>query len=96
VIGALGRTRDAVAHYDDARRLVAAELGLSQRSRAPARRCERQATWVTSYRATDRRRRVCVFAARDAESVGQAYRLSGVKFDRVWAADQIEDDDDDD
>jgi len=26
-LGALGRTRDAVAHYDDARRLVAAELG---------------------------------------------------------------------
>ena len=57
---------------------------------------ERQATWVTSYMATDRRRRVCVFEARDAESVRQAYRLSGVKFDRVWAAEQIRDDDGDD
>ena len=56
---------------------------------------ERQATWVTSYMATDRRRRVCVFEARDAESVRQAYRLSGVKFDRVWAAEQILDDEED-
>jgi uncharacterized protein DUF4242 len=56
---------------------------------------ERQATWVTSYMATDRRRRVCVFEARDAEAVRQAYRLSGVKFERVWAAEQILDDDDD-
>ena len=55
---------------------------------------ERQATWLTSYMATDRRRRICVFHARDAESVRQAYRLSGVKFDRVWAAEQIEDDED--
>jgi uncharacterized protein DUF4242 len=54
---------------------------------------ERQATWITSYMATDRRRRICVFEAKDAESVRQAYRLSGVKFDRVWAADQIKDDD---
>ncbi|HEY2748842.1 MAG TPA: nickel-binding protein, partial [Polyangia bacterium] len=54
---------------------------------------ERAATWVTSYFATDRRRRVCVFEANDAESVRQAYRMSGVKFDRVWAADQITDDD---
>jgi hypothetical protein len=54
---------------------------------------ERQARWVTSYMATDGRRRVCVFEARDAEAVRQAYRLSGVKFDRVWAAQQITDDD---
>jgi hypothetical protein len=50
---------------------------------------EREASWVTSYMATDRRRRICVFEAKDAESVREAYRLSGVKFDRVWAADQI-------
>jgi len=53
---------------------------------------ERQARWVTSYMATDRRRRVCVFEARDAEAVRQAFRLSGVKFERIWAADQITDD----
>jgi hypothetical protein len=54
---------------------------------------EHQATWVTSYMALDRRRRVCVFEARDAEAVRQAYRNSGVKFERVWAAEQIKDDD---
>ena len=53
---------------------------------------ERHATWVTSYFSTDRRRRICVFDAQDAESVRQAYRLSGVKFERVWAADHITDD----
>ena len=53
---------------------------------------ERQARWITSYMATDGRRRVCVFEARDAESVRQAYRLSGVKFERVWAAEQVKDD----
>jgi hypothetical protein len=55
---------------------------------------ERNATWVTSYMALDRRRRVCVFEAHDAEAVRQAYRMSGVKFERVWAAEQIKDDDD--
>lgn len=50
---------------------------------------ERDARWVTSYMATDRRRRVCVFEAKDAEAVRQAYRLSGVKFERIWAAEQI-------
>jgi hypothetical protein len=53
---------------------------------------ERHATWVTSYMALDRRRRVCVFDAKDAEAIRQAYRMSGVKFERVWAAEQIEDD----
>ncbi len=52
---------------------------------------ERHATWVTSYMALDRRRRVCVFDAPDAEAVRQAYRMSGVKFERVWAAEQIKD-----
>jgi hypothetical protein len=54
---------------------------------------ERHATWVTSYFATDRRRRICVFQAADAETVRQAYRLSGVNFERIWTADQIGDDD---
>jgi Protein of unknown function (DUF4242) len=52
---------------------------------------ERHATWVTSYFAVDRRRRICVFEARDAEAVRQAYRMSGVKFERVWAAEQVTD-----
>ncbi len=54
---------------------------------------ERHARWITSYFSLDRRRRICVFDARDAESVRQAYRMSGTKFERVWAAEQILDDD---
>jgi hypothetical protein len=53
---------------------------------------ERHARWITSYMATDRRRRVCVFEAVDAEAVRQAYRMAGLKFDRVWTAEQIIDD----
>ena len=53
---------------------------------------ERHATWVTSYMATDKKRRICVFEAKDAESVRQAYRLAGVKFDRAWTAEQVLDD----
>jgi hypothetical protein len=55
---------------------------------------ERDAQWVTSYFSLDRRHRICVFQAKDAESVRQAYRMSGQKFERVWAAEQILDDDD--
>jgi hypothetical protein len=57
---------------------------------------ERGARWITSYMATDGRRRICVFEARDAEAVRQAFRLSGLKPDRVWSAEQVLDDDDDD
>jgi hypothetical protein len=53
---------------------------------------ERHARWVTSYMAVDRRRRICVFEARDADSVREAYRMSGVKFERAWLAEQITDD----
>ncbi len=52
----------------------------------------RHATWVTSYLSLDRSRRICVFEAKDAEAVRQAYRLSNVKFERVWTAEQIQDD----
>jgi hypothetical protein len=53
---------------------------------------ERHATWITSYFAVDRKRRICVFEARDAEAVRQAYRMSGVKFERAWVAEQVTDD----
>jgi hypothetical protein len=53
---------------------------------------ERHATWVTSYFALDRRKRICIFDAKDAEAVRQAYRLAGVKFERAWTAEQILDD----
>jgi len=55
---------------------------------------EREARWVTSYFAIDRRRRICVFDAKDAESVRQAYRSSGTRFERIWSAEQILDEDD--
>jgi hypothetical protein len=55
---------------------------------------ERHAKWVTSYLSLDRRRRICVFEAADAEAVRQAYRMSSVRFERAWTAEQILDDDD--
>jgi len=48
--------------------------------------------WVRSYMSLDRRRRVCIFEAADAESVRASYRSAGVKFERVWPADEINDD----
>jgi hypothetical protein len=56
---------------------------------------ERHARWVTSYMALDRKRRICVFEAVDAEAVREAYRMSGVKFERAWTAEQIVDDEED-
>ena len=41
-------------------------------------------TWVHSYVSADRRRRLCVFHAADAETVREAYRSAGVAFDRIW------------
>lgn len=52
--------------------------------------------WLRSYMSVDRRRRVCVFEAPDADAVRSSYRSAGVKFERVWAADEILDDDEDD
>jgi hypothetical protein len=48
--------------------------------------------WVRSYMALDRRRRICIFEAPDADSVRVSYRSAGVKFERVWAAEEITDD----
>jgi hypothetical protein len=39
----------------------------------------------------DRKRRICVFEAPDADAVRISYRSAGVKFERVWAAEQIAD-----
>jgi hypothetical protein len=50
---------------------------------------ERHAKWVTSYLAVDRRRRICVFEAKDAEAVRQAYRSASIPFERAWTAEQI-------
>ena len=47
----------------------------------------RQGAWRRSSLSKDRLRVVCEFEAPDAESVREAYRLSGVPFERIWAAD---------
>ncbi len=49
--------------------------------------------WVSSYEASDRRRKVCVFRAPDAESLREAFRGAGVRFDRVWVTTHREPDD---
>ena len=46
----------------------------------------RQVEWVSSYEAADRRRKICVFRAPDAEALREAFRGAGVSFDRVWVA----------
>jgi Nickel responsive protein SCO4226-like len=48
--------------------------------------------WLRSYMSLDRRRRICIFDAPDADSVRVSYRSAGVKFERVWAAEEILDD----
>jgi uncharacterized protein DUF4242 len=48
--------------------------------------------WVRSYMSLDRKRRVCIFEAPDADAVRTSYRSAGVKFERVWAAEEIVDD----
>jgi hypothetical protein len=49
--------------------------------------------WVRSYVSTDRKRRICIFEAPDADSVRVSFRSAGVKFERVWPAEEITDDD---
>jgi hypothetical protein len=42
--------------------------------------------WLSSYIASDGSRCVCVYQAKDAESVRKVYRTAGVPFENVWAA----------
>jgi len=42
--------------------------------------------WLSSYIASDGTRCVCVYDAKDAESVRKVYRTAGVPFENVWAA----------
>jgi uncharacterized protein DUF4242 len=46
----------------------------------------RNGAWRRSSVSVDKLRSVCEFEAPDAESVRQAYRASGVPFERVWTA----------
>ena len=47
----------------------------------------RGAEWVRSYESSDRRRKICIFRAPDAESLREAFRGAGVTYDRLWVAD---------
>jgi hypothetical protein len=49
--------------------------------------------WIQSFLALDRRNRICIFEAPDAEAVRSAYRMAKVGFVRAWAAEAIADDD---
>jgi hypothetical protein len=46
----------------------------------------REGAWVRSYVAADRKRVTCEFVAPDCESVREAFRSAGVKFERAWSA----------
>jgi hypothetical protein len=52
--------------------------------------------WIRSYMSLDRRRRICIFEAPDADAVRVSYRSAGVKFERVWPAEEIREDEEDD
>jgi hypothetical protein len=49
----------------------------------------RDVRFVQSFVSLDRRRRICVFEAADAETVRSSYRSANVVFERVWPAEQI-------
>jgi hypothetical protein len=46
----------------------------------------RGALWRRSYVSPDKRRMTCEFEAPDADSVREAMRSAGLKFERVWTA----------
>jgi hypothetical protein len=46
--------------------------------------------YVRSYLSNDRRRAISLYSARDLELVREAYRLAGLKFERMWAAHAID------
>jgi hypothetical protein len=53
----------------------------------------RDVQWVQSFLSLDRKRRICIFEAPDAEAVREAYRSAKVGFERAWAAEAIADED---
>lgn len=46
----------------------------------------RDATWVGSHMSADRTRCICIYDAKDAQMVRDAYRSAGFKYDRVWVS----------
>ncbi|MFN7940966.1 MAG: DUF4242 domain-containing protein [Thermoanaerobaculia bacterium] len=55
----------------------------------------REVAWVRSYESADRRRKVCLFRAPDADALREALHGAGIGFDRIWVADLREPDPDD-
>jgi hypothetical protein len=53
----------------------------------------RDVRFVQSFVSLDRRRRICVFEAADAETVRSSYRSASVVFERIWPAEHITADD---
>lgn len=53
----------------------------------------RDVRFVESFISLDRRRRICVFEAGDADAVRTSYRSANVAFERVWPAEHITDED---
>jgi hypothetical protein len=51
------------------------------------------ARWLQAFLALDRRHRICIYEAPDAEAVRSAYRMAKVGFVRAWAAEAITGDD---
>src|ERR1700727_904634 len=47
----------------------------------------RNGMWRRSSLSKDKLRLVCEFEAPDAESVREAFRMSGTPFERIWTAD---------
>ncbi len=45
--------------------------------------------WICSFLSNDRRRRVCIHQADDAEAVRNAYRTANIPFDRAWPAELL-------
>jgi hypothetical protein len=48
-----------------------------------------RAVWRRSYVSSDKRRMTCEFEAPDAESVRDAMRSAGLKFERAWTAEVL-------
>lgn len=46
-------------------------------------------TWKHSYLSLDRKKRVCVYEAVDAEALRSAHYAAGLTFERAWPAVQL-------
>jgi hypothetical protein len=63
-----------------------------QATRARLRPCVqlRGVRWVRTYLSHDRRRMICEYEARDAETIRNVFREGNTSFDIAWTADIVE------